>query len=817
MASVARAARKPESGRRDSDVLRIQAGRMLTFDELVEHGDISERRVLRKVIKVGIAKTQGLLQLPLSLAICGAFATSGFWHEDPTNEYFVESRLRMQADNIFGDVTTIDDWWSAVLDPGEEGLFGYLFQQTDGYGGDFSTSNEDDPLFGNWARVDNYNQLQAGIRFETTRASTSSFGTTPYTCSTEFECSICLDTQENGFFPLGTVKGGIQENLTQTCSYNRRLEGDEPGEVGAGARRLRLGDMTLRAFLPKFAADDADTFVFHIYPAEPAEKIRSRLQYYRERGWLDADTETVKVSMYFLNAELGRPRLEQLTVQFYFSKSGEIVYERSLLPIFLMFWPPGFYGKISMMADAAFVFLLLLNTGWRIFRVWLAFVKSRMVDHVSQPSTLFEIVILLSGWYCMMNLWSLQTESAKVTEALTEVRNCGLQYHQTSETFTEMRLASEAFTEQARSSALKFYSVSLYWAWYTLALQFRFFVSFGAQPRLALVTNTIRAVLVDLIHFLIVLAPTFLTYAFAGTLLFGRRMRAFSTVPQALMTCFRIMIESEYPWDDLAAEYYITAGIWSWTFIMIVAILMINMVLAIILDVYNEVHENSSNSETIWETMYQVYSRLYYFKTWVPYTTLKAKTDESIKAGQPFIEKDDIRRLFPKMPDVEMNQLYKQCRLDMELASCNNLDKHNLVKLSGAIMSTADKINSTIRKVNHDDAGDPLSSWVEPMVGAVGDGLQDLGKSFLTMPVSSKGRRELSLVATEEEGGAPLEAQVDDPAWFSEIKEMLREQQKWMDHTSWQAQQMQWQIQVAHLNRTHDPTAKPEEVEEAAL
>jgi len=291
---------------------------------------------------------------------------------------------------------------------------------------------------------------------------------------------------------------------------------------------------------------------------------------------------------------------------------------------------------------------------------------------------------------------------------------------------------------------------------------------------------------------------------------------AFSTVSQALMTCFRIMIESEYPWDDLASEYYITAGIWSWTFIMIVAILMINMVLAIILDVYNEVHENTSGSETVWETMRQIYNRVYYFKSWVPYTTLKAKTDECLKSSQPFIDKDDIRRLFPTMPEVELTQLYKQCRHDMELNSCKDLDKHNLVRLSGAIMTTADKINGTIRKVNHDDAGDPLNSWVEPVVGVVGDGLQDLGNSFLTCPVTAKGRRNLKLISLDDQDGAPLVAQADDPAWYSEIKEMIREQQKWMDHTSWQMQQMHWQVQVAHLNRTRNQDAAPEGVDDAA-
>jgi len=773
---------------------------MLTFDELVGHDDIAERKVLRRVIKTGIQKSMGLLQLPLSLAAFMAFVGSGYWHEDITNEFFVESRLRMHVDDIFGDVHTIEDWWSAVLDTGDHGLAGFLFKQTSDYGVALSNSTDDDPLYGNSARVDLYNQLQAGVRFELTRPNTNSFGTTPYVCSSEFECSICRDTLDNGFFSVDTVRAGISENLTAACSHeataDRRMEGDQPNE----ARRLRLGDMTLRPFLPMSAESSGDTFAFNIYPAEPLDNILTRLRYYRDRGWLDTDTQTVKLSMYFLNSELGRPRLEQLIITFHLSASGEIVYERALLPIFLKFWPPGFAGTLSMMYDAAFVCLLAFNTAWRLMRVWVSFVKSQMVDHVSQPSTLFEMLNILIGWYCMRNLWSLQTESAKVVEVLTEVRSFGLQYPPT----TAMIMASEAFYDQARTSALSFQSVAQYWSWYTLLLQFRFFISFGAQPRLALVTNTIRAVVVDLVHFLIVLLPTFLTYAFAGNLLFGRRMRAFSTLNQSMMTCFRIMIESEYPWNDLSARDYITAGIWSWTFIMVVAILMINMVLAIILDVYNEVHDNTSDAETIWETIHQVYNRLYHFRSWVSYTELKAKTDQNLPPSQCFVDKDDIRAMFPNIPEIELKTLYKNCKREMGHASTDNLDKSNLVKLSGAIMSTADKANTVIKKVNFD--GDPLNSWVEPTVGKVADSLQDLGSNFLTTPVSAKGRRDLRLVPVEdEEGGEPAAAPAGAPEWFSEVQKMLHEQQMWMDHAAWQMQQMQWQVQVAHVERAGGP------------
>jgi len=799
MASVVKSAKKPASARRDSDVLRIQAGRMLTFDELVAKDDIAERKVFRRVIRQGIQKSMGLLQLPLSLAVFMAYVGSGYWHEDPTNEFLVESRLRMRTDEIFGEVATIDEWWDAVLDTSDQGLSGFLFRQTDNYGGDLSRSNDDDPLYGNAARVDSFNQLQAYVRFETTRPRTASFGTTPYNCSSDFECSICRDTKDNGFFEFESVRNGIDENLTvAACSSDdRRLEGD----VLNKARRLRLGDMTLREFLPQSAAASDDTFVFNIYPAEPLDKILTRIRYYRDREWLDADTQTVKLSMYFLNSELGRPRLEQLTINFYFSASGELIYERALRPIFLKFWPPGFAGLTTMMFDGSFVFLLLLNTGWRLFRVWISFVKSHMADHVSQPATLFELLNILIGWYCFMNLWSLRNESALVVDTLSEVRFFGLQYPPTP----EMLQASDAFYDQAESSAKRFESVAFYWPWYTFLLQFRFFINFGAQPRLALVTNTIRAVVVDLVHFLIVLLPTFLTYAFAGNLLFGRRMREFSTLFQSLMTCFRIMIESEYPWDDLAAKDYITAGIWSWTFISLVSILMINMVLAIILDVYNEVHDNSAGSETIWETCRQVYNRFYHLRTWVSYSQLKTKTDQNLPPAQCFIEKDDIRAIFPNIPDIELTTLFKNCRRDMGYASCDNLDKSNLVKLSGAIMSTADKANHIVKKVNFE--GDPLNSWVEPTVGKVADALQDLGNNFLTMPVHAKGHRDLKLLSLLEEqngnGNASVAAQNGKtPEWYSEVQSMLEQQQKWLDHATWQTQQMQWEVQVAHVERS---------------
>merc|ERR1712137_1049899 len=47
-------------------------------------------------------------------------------------------------------------------------------------------------------------------------------------------------------------------------------------------------------------------------------------------------------------------------------------------------------------------------------------------------------------------------------------------------------------------------TLRLVYCWYTILISFKFLESFEAQPRLAMVTNTIRGSFADLIHFLVV-------------------------------------------------------------------------------------------------------------------------------------------------------------------------------------------------------------------------------------------------------------------------------------------------------------------------
>merc|ERR1712032_507799 len=92
----------------------------------------------------------------------------------------------------------------------------------------------------------------------------------------------------------------------------------------------------------------------------------------------------------------------------------------------------------------------------------------------------------------------------------------------------------------ALASFLMFYRVSI--CWYTLLIGMRFFQAFKAQPRLAIVTNTVQASLGDIAHFFIVLTLVFLSYAIAGMFLFGHRMLEFSEFHMAINKCFLLML-----------------------------------------------------------------------------------------------------------------------------------------------------------------------------------------------------------------------------------------------------------------------------------
>jgi len=141
-------------------------------------------------------------------------------------------------------------------------------------------------------------------------------------------------------------------------------------------------------------------------------------------------------------------------------------------------------------------------------------------------------------------------------------------------------------------------TLRLAFCWYTILISMKFLESFAAQPRLAVVTQTIYSAGSELFHFLIVLFIVFMAYVIAGMFIFGRRLWEFSSFQRAAAKCFLLML-GDFDWEELGDENPLTAAFWFWTYMIVMMLLMLNMLMAIIMDKYTEVKSDAAAHDTI--------------------------------------------------------------------------------------------------------------------------------------------------------------------------------------------------------------------------
>lgn len=802
MASVQRAAEKSVKDRKAVDNLRIKAGHMLTFDHLVLQPDIVERQAARKVVRKSVIRSAGCLSLPLTFFYFIIYVIAARLHEDVTGVYFMESTARMRTDKIFTNVRNIEELWEALLSPDPGGFIDVFFRQTDAYGLPLARNTSAEQI-GDFGLVESYNAIQGAVRFFQFRETLEDCGA-PYTCSSTITCELCRTNEGLQNFGKFTTR----RPLPQPCGNwtGRRLTEDLQGELGyieeiplsvseearAAERRLVFSRPELREQYSKmkFSIEPDEGFQFWLFPSETQEQVLERLTYFRDRRWMDKDTAKVEIRMYLLNAELGRSRVEELKLNFHIAASGSVYYDRRLETLFLEFWS----GGLSKLADAGFFVVLLFTTCYRFWLMWKAFVISRLFLHFFSLSTLWEWLIVLVGWWNIFGFYKMLLGGNAVVKAMLPVHRKGWEINQSDvDELVDFFAVCDRVAKECSTIRLVF-------MYYSIVLMFRLFVSFGSQPRLAVVLRTMKNVGTDFYHFLIVFTPTFFAYLISGSLMFGRKMESFATVMASFGTIFRMAMESEYDWDALSVEFFWAAAVWSWSFMILVVLLFMNMVLAIILDVYNETRLASFPGEAIWETMGQMMTRMRLFKTWVPDRKMDGHlTANSSEMGM--LTRKDLDVEFPDMPEKQKEYFFKACRVEMQWESAKDLQTKNLMKLTGSVVDALDVATKVMDRVNVEEREDPLASWVHPAGLDAEDHKHHDTFNFLFKPLGTKGRKHPNVIAKRAE--FDMGKVENGPEWLKETWTLLDDQRKWIEYANWHLEQMQWQVQHAMESRKY--------------
>lgn len=759
----------------------------MTYSNLISTNEGTETQAVKMVVHKFRDKLLGCLMLPLAFTYFVLFSASIMLHEDIADVYLIESELRSNMDALFGEVEDIDTLWETLMGPFSQSLF----KQTDMYGRTLTrpaaTATD---KWGNWGQVGVYNQIQGAVRFQQTRRTAAGFGSA-YTCGSEVTCFLCRANR--GFQPAFLESAGAAPiDCGDWPNATRRLSDEQPKNVRTSeeGRRLSLMQPTTLSSLPKESNNEMSIFRFYIYPSEDLTRSMERMQYFRSRNWLDKESQVLQIRLYLMNSELGQPNLEQMTLTFYFADGGSVYYSRDFQAIFFEVFPNSF----SLVADGLF-FLTLCFTGvLQTIVLWRALRDRRMKKYLTDIRNLLELIVIAGGIYFCAQFYMVYLTKEETTEFITNLRAKGWNIYD-----AEQEDVEELFAK-GESASNEILSLRLLAANYTLILTFRFFANFQAQPQLAIITNTLGSLIVEIVHFMVVFIPAFLVYVFSATLLFGRRIEDVSTFWGSMGYIFRMTQEGEYDWEAFQMENYWSSAIWVWSFVVFINMLLINLLIAIILDTYKELQKAEESREAVWNTMAQFWYRLIYVRRWV--SELDVAKLCSDRYRPELLDKITMQEQFPQMPQHQLDLIFEDSAIQMQAQANKDINTEKLVKMAGSLMSSVSGVNDSLAEMMTEESRDSLQSWVvgkTPGGKAEGD-LQYKGSKppRLVDPVKvdsvdSIPEGEEALSEKEElpdpDEAIPIEEEWKT-LWLRETETMMKAQRSWLVNASWHLDQL---------------------------
>jgi hypothetical protein len=126
------------------------------------------------------------------------------------------------------------------------------------------------------------------------------------------------------------------------------------------------------------------------------------------------------------------------------------------------------------------------------------------------------------------------------------------------------------------------------------------------QPRLGLVTRTIERAKNDLFHFVLIFALINTVYAVCGVVIFGEISSSFSTISKSMETVILLFMQGNIETIHYEMRESSMKNVWQFyffTFVLINVFIMLNILLAILVDAYIEVRSAAEFSPGIVEEM----------------------------------------------------------------------------------------------------------------------------------------------------------------------------------------------------------------------
>eukprot|EP00928_Gymnodinium_smaydae_P027016 TRINITY_DN21032_c0_g1_i1.p1 TRINITY_DN21032_c0_g1~~TRINITY_DN21032_c0_g1_i1.p1 ORF type:complete len:823 (-),score=163.62 TRINITY_DN21032_c0_g1_i1:94-2562(-) len=582
----------------DQDLETVELGEYLSF------------------IKAELDAEEACLELPFTLMLLVSFAMLALMHLKQDRVYTVESSLKFDIEEnanfawshnfghkVVQDVNSIADLWSWF----RLGFMPLVVQHTWGFSEDlqfaydslntshpFSTGDLPGqygvlPVRDDWLH---YNRFVGGFRVQQERVPDFGYdkcripGVIPEATWKEWLGKPCMPADPAYELKIENWEAEVYNNISRVEWFFPLLESLDDS-------RMHLTDM-----------EDGCAQL-----AEKGGRACSCSTCPPKQPWIDEHTQRVEIGFVVFNADYGLISL--VTVNFFFNRAGSILKFVHVQSSWSDHFDGSFFQVTGMLlCDAIYmfaiarVFITELNEIIKTIRVSKEkFYKSfyddylqfwNMVDWIS----IFCAVLVITMWVQLY----VRTQDANgaLADLVAYDASTGDRalYQELS---ISLFAAVETMCEVERTYRFSF-------CLYPMVVMLRLFKSFDAQARLAVVTRTLYLAAPGLVHFFIVFASVYFCMAVNGVLLFGQVTDSFATLFRSTCTCFRAMF-GDWDWDAMKEVGREWAMIWFWLFCLIISVILLNMLLAILMDSYAAVSAEVTDAQTLPQQVSEIIRR----------------------------------------------------------------------------------------------------------------------------------------------------------------------------------------------------------------
>lgn len=498
---------------------------------------------------------------------------------------------------------------------------------------------------------------------------------------------FCADDSEEGLHKRGDgLRFNISSMLKADVAPPRRLvRGGRAKAKGVGAKgaaSVLMGDR-----------GEGGTFSTYFYEHKGLDAGIAHLDWLQEHGWIDLQTASVAVRMYILNPDLGA--YLHVTINIVNLESGEVLPYLSAQS----FIAEPYQNMALIAADVIFLLLLLQITVNSAVEIVYSILFGQFRRYFKDVWHWIHMLTALCG-FSIVALWITAVTKFDAVKILS------LQLAESQEKLVQGEVALE-YPERLETLHIELNSLESFLmvyrmvvSYYTLFIISRFFESFQAQPRLAMVTKTLVLCATDLIHNMIIIMLCWFGYAVAGMFIFGRRMYNFSSFEMSVNTCFLVML-GDFDWEELSQEHPLTAALWFWTFGIFVSIIQLNMVMAVIMDVYiGEVKAAALSTEPIWTQAWIMANEYSITKEWVSLSVLEHVVYKLLNHHNlQKVDEGILLQLIPGMALEQSKTLVQGARNQMEEEEAKGMKISDACRLTGWIHVATKKMEEQLKEL----------------------------------------------------------------------------------------------------------------------